>query len=47
MPEPTAKSIENGVSILKDGSFDCIIAFGGGSPITLQSYCLLASKGLN
>ena len=33
MPEPPAKSIENGVSTLKDGSFDCIIAFGGGSPI--------------
>ena len=32
VPEPTSKSIENGVSTLKNGSFDCIIAFGGGSP---------------
>ena len=46
MPEPTAKSIENGVSTLKDGSFDCIIAFGGGSPIdSAKAISLLASKG--
>ena len=46
MPEPTAKSIENGVSILKDGSFDCIIAFGGGSPIdSAKAISLLATKG--
>ena len=46
MPEPTAKSIENGVSILKNGSFDCIIAFGGGSPIdSAKAISLLASKG--
>ena len=46
VPEPTAKSIENGVSTLKDGSFDCIIAFGGGSPIdSAKAISLLASKG--
>ena len=46
MPEPTAKSIENGVNILKDGSFDCIIAFGGGSPIdSAKAISLLATKG--
>ena len=46
MPEPTAKSIENGVSTLKDGSFDCIIAFGGGSPIdSAKAISLLATKG--
>ena len=46
MPEPTAKSIENGVSTLKDGSFDCIIAFGGGSPIdSAKAISLLAAKG--
>ncbi len=46
MPEPTAKSIENGVSTLKGGSFDCIIAFGGGSPIdSAKAISLLASKG--
>ena len=46
MPEPTAKSIENGVSTLKNGSFDCIIAFGGGSPIdSAKAISLLATKG--
>ena len=46
MPEPTAKSIENGVITLKDGSFDCIIAFGGGSPIdSAKAISLLATKG--
>ena len=46
MPEPTAKSIENGVSTLRDGSFDCIIAFGGGSPIdSAKAISLLATKG--
>ena len=46
MPEPTSKSIENGVRTLKDGSFDCIIAFGGGSPIdSAKAISLLASKG--
>ena len=46
MPEPTAQSIENGVSTLKGGSFDCIIAFGGGSPIdSAKAISLLATKG--
>ena len=46
MPEPTAKSIENGVSELKNGSFDCIIAFGGGSPIdSAKAISLLATQG--
>ena len=46
MPEPTARSIENGVSTLIDGSFDCIIAFGGGSPIdSAKAISLLATRG--
>ena len=46
MPEPTAESIENGVSELKNGSFDCIIAFGGGSPIdSAKAISLLATQG--
>ena len=46
VPEPTAKSIENGVNILKNGSFDCIIAFGGGSPIdSAKAISVLATKG--
>ena len=46
VPEPTAKSIENGVNSLKNGSFDCIIAFGGGSPIdSAKAISVLATKG--
>ena len=33
IPEPTSQSILKAVEILKEGSFDSIIAFGGGSPI--------------
>ncbi len=46
VPEPTAKSIENGVNALKNESFDCIIAFGGGSPIdSAKAISVLATKG--
>ena len=46
VPEPTAKSIENGVNTLKNESFDCIIAFGGGSPIdSAKAISVLATKG--
>ena len=46
VPEPTAKSIENGVNILKNGNFDSIIAFGGGSPIdSAKAISVLATKG--
>ena len=46
MPEPTAESIEEGVKLIKNGSFDCIIAFGGGSPIdSAKAMSILASKG--
>jgi len=33
IPEPTVSSIEAGVKIVRQGSFDSIIALGGGSPI--------------
>ncbi len=46
VPEPTAKSIENGVNTIKNGSYDCIIAFGGGSPIdSAKAISVLATKG--
>ena len=46
VPEPTAKSIKNGVNTLKNGSYDCIIAFGGGSPIdSAKAISVLATKG--
>lgn len=33
IPEPTVKSIQEGVDKVKNGNFDSIIALGGGSPI--------------
>ena len=33
IPEPTAESIKEAVDLVKKEDFDCIIAFGGGSPI--------------
>ncbi|MFT4768983.1 MAG: alcohol dehydrogenase class IV [Glaciecola sp.] len=33
VPEPTVVSIEAGVTAVRDGNYDCIIALGGGSPI--------------
>ena len=33
VPEPTAQSIEAGVARVRDGSFDSVVALGGGSPI--------------
>ncbi|MFT5572928.1 MAG: alcohol dehydrogenase class IV [Cryomorphaceae bacterium] len=32
-PEPTAASIQGGVSMVLQGDFDCLVAIGGGSPI--------------
>ncbi len=46
IPEPTSESILNAVEILKKGSFDSIIAFGGGSPIdSAKAISALASHG--
>jgi alcohol dehydrogenase class IV len=33
VPEPTIRSIQNGVTKVKHGNYDCIIALGGGSSI--------------
>ena len=33
LPEPTAASIRAGVEMVRQGSYDSIIALGGGSPI--------------
>ena len=33
VPEPTVASIQAGVNKVRDGHFDCVIGFGGGSPI--------------
>jgi len=46
IPEPTSASIEEGTSIIQNGDFDCIIAFGGGSPIdSAKAMSILAKFG--
>ena len=44
VPEPTDSVIEAGADILRRGSFDCMIGFGGGSPIdTAKAMGILAT----
>lgn len=43
VPEPTELVVETGVQHLLDGAFDCLIGFGGGSPIdTAKAIAILA-----
>ena len=45
-PEPTVKSIQAGVAKAREGSYDCIIALGGGSPIdSAKAIAILAKHG--
>ncbi len=46
IPEPTDTVIEAGVRAFKAASYDCLIGFGGGSPIdTAKAIAVLASGG--
>ena len=46
VPDPTDTVIEAGVTELKKGDFDCLIGFGGGSPIdTAKAMAILAAGG--
>lgn len=46
MPEPTAASIEQARSFLAQGDHDCVIGFGGGSPIdSAKAIAVLAVHG--
>jgi alcohol dehydrogenase class IV len=46
VPEPVDTVIEAGVAVLRAGSFDCLIGFGGGSPIdTAKAMAILAGGG--
>ncbi|MBX9699928.1 MAG: iron-containing alcohol dehydrogenase [Acetobacteraceae bacterium] len=44
VPDPTDTVIEAGVAILRAGDFDCLIGFGGGSPMdTAKAMAILAA----
>lgn len=46
VPEPVDTIIENGVKVVKAGNYDCLIGFGGGSPIdTAKAMAVLAAGG--
>ncbi|WP_426956770.1 iron-containing alcohol dehydrogenase [Muricoccus radiodurans] len=44
VPDPTDTVIEAGVAVLKAGTYDCLIGFGGGSPMdTAKAMAILAA----
>jgi len=46
VPEPTDTVVEAGEAVLKAGQFDCLVGFGGGSPIdTAKAMAILAAGG--
>ena len=46
VPDPTDTVIEAGVAELRRGDYDCLIGFGGGSPIdTAKAMAILAAGG--
>jgi alcohol dehydrogenase class IV len=46
VPEPIDTVIEAGVGVIRSGDFDCLIGFGGGSPMdTAKAMAILASGG--
>ncbi|MGE0226164.1 MAG: iron-containing alcohol dehydrogenase [Acetobacteraceae bacterium] len=46
VPEPVDTVIEAGVAVLQAGNYDCMIGFGGGSPIdTAKAMAILAQGG--
>ena len=46
VPDPTVASIEAGLAFLKDGDHDCVVGFGGGSPLdSAKAIAMLAVHG--
>ncbi|MFN4356057.1 iron-containing alcohol dehydrogenase [Sphingopyxis alaskensis] len=46
VPDPTTVSIDRGVTFLKEGRHDCVVGFGGGSPLdSAKAIALLAAHG--
>jgi len=46
IPDPTSASVDAAVAFLRQGTHDCVIGFGGGSPIdTAKAVAVLAVRG--
>ena len=46
IPDPTVTSVDAAVAFVAEGKHDCVIGFGGGSPIdTAKAVAVLAAKG--
>lgn len=46
VPDPTAQSVEAGAAFLREGDHDCVVGFGGGSPLdSAKAIALLAKRG--
>ncbi|WP_374597723.1 iron-containing alcohol dehydrogenase [Sphingosinicella sp.] len=46
VPDPTVASIEAGLAFLHDGDHDCVVGFGGGSPLdSAKAIAMLAVHG--
>lgn len=46
VPDPTDTVVETGVAVLQRGDFDCLLGFGGGSPMdTAKAMSILAAGG--
>jgi alcohol dehydrogenase class IV len=46
VPDPTAASVEAGAAFLREGDHDCVVGFGGGSPLdSAKAIALLARHG--
>lgn len=46
VPDPTVASIEAGLAFLREGDYDCVVGFGGGSPLdSAKAIAMLARHG--
>ena len=46
IPDPTIASVKEGLAFLKEGNHDCVVGFGGGSPMdTAKMIAILAVHG--